>query len=124
IYDTTDSVAVMKLVMKELDLDPKKFTPKALLGRIGTFKDELIDPEMAAAAAEAASRYSIDHAAGKAYGAYQRRLEAANAVDFDDIIVKTVRLVQNHPEVAARYRAQFKHVLVDEYQDTNHAQYV
>ena len=124
IYDTADSVAVMKLVMKELDLDPKKFTPKALLGRIGTFKDELIDPEMAAAASEAASRYSIDHAAGKAYGAYQRRLEAANAVDFDDIIVKTVRLIQNHPEVAARYRAQFRHVLVDEYQDTNHAQYV
>ncbi len=124
IYDTADSVAVMKLVMKELDLDPKKFTPKALLGRIGTFKDELIDPEVAAAAGEAASRYSIDHAAGKAYGAYQRRLEAANAVDFDDIIVKTVRLVQNHPEVAARYRAQFRHVLVDEYQDTNHAQYV
>ncbi|MBC7299042.1 MAG: UvrD-helicase domain-containing protein, partial [Demequina sp.] len=124
IYDTADSVAVMKLVMRELDIDPKKFTPKALLGRVGSFKDELIDPEMAAAAGEAASRYSIDHAAGMAYGAYQRRLEAANAVDFDDIIVKTVRLVQNHPAVAARYRAQFRHVLVDEYQDTNHAQYV
>lgn len=124
IYDTADSVAVMKLVMKELDLDPKKFTPKALLGRVGTFKDELIDPDVAVAAAEAAPRYSIDRAAGRAYGAYQRRLEAANAVDFDDIIVRTVRLVQHHPEVAARYRAQFKHVLVDEYQDTNHAQYV
>ncbi len=124
IYDTTDSVAVMKLVMKELDLDPKKFTPKALLRRVGNFKDELIEPEVAAAAGEAASQYSIDYAAGKAYGAYQRRLEAANAVDFDDIIVRTVRLVQNHPEVAARYRAQFRNVLVDEYQDTNHAQYV
>ena len=71
-----------------------------------------------------ASKFSIEHAAGLAYGAYQRRLEAANAVDFDDIIVKTVRLLQDNPEVAARYRAQFRHVLVDEYQDTNHAQYV
>ena len=124
IYDSADQVAVMKLVMNELDIDPKKFTPKALLSRIGTYKDELISPDVAAAAAESASRFSIDHAAGRAYGAYQRRLEAANAVDFDDIIVKTVRLLQDHPEVAQRYRQQFRHVLVDEYQDTNHAQYV
>ncbi len=124
IYDSADQVAVMKLVMNELDIDPKKFSPKALLGRIGTYKDELISPEVAAAAAEAASRFSIDHAAGKAYGAYQRRLEAANAVDFDDIIVKTVHLMQNHPQVLEHYRRQFRHVLVDEYQDTNHAQYV
>ncbi len=124
IYDSADSVAVMKLVMNELDLDPKKFNPKALLGRVGKYKDELIEPEVAAAAASMASKFSIEHAAGLAYGAYQRRLEAANAVDFDDIIVKTVRLLQAHPEVAARYRAQFRHVLVDEYQDTNHAQYV
>ena len=81
-------------------------------------------PDDAAAAAAMASKFSIEHAAGLAYGAYQRRLEAANAVDFDDIIVKTVRLLQDNPEVAARYRAQFRHVLVDEYQDTNHAQYV
>lgn len=124
IYDSADSVAVMKLVMNELDLDPKKFTPKALLGRVGKYKDELIEPEVAAAAATMASKFSIEHAAGLAYGAYQRRLEAANAVDFDDIIVKTVRLLQGNPEVAARYRAQFRHVLVDEYQDTNHAQYI
>jgi DNA helicase-2/ATP-dependent DNA helicase PcrA len=124
IYDSADSVAVMKLVMNELDLDPKKFKPKALLGRIDTYKDELIDPEVAAASAAVASKFSIEHAAGLAYGAYQRRLEAANAVDFDDIIVKTVKLLQAHPEVAARYRGQFRYVLVDEYQDTNHAQYV
>jgi len=123
IYDSADSTAVMKLVMNELDLDPKKFNPKALLGRVGKYKDELIEPEVAAAAASMASKFSIEYAAGLAYGAYQRRLEAANAVDFDDIIVKTVRLLQTHPEVAARYRAQFRHVLVDEYQDTNHAQY-
>lgn len=124
IYDTADSVAVMKLVMNELDIDPKKFSPKALLSRIGLYKDELIGPEVAEAAAQAASRFSIDHAAGRAYAAYQRRLQAAGAVDFDDIIVRTVRLFQDHPDVTARYRAQFRHVLVDEYQDTNHAQYV
>jgi DNA helicase-2/ATP-dependent DNA helicase PcrA len=123
IYDTTDSVNLMKLVMKELDLDPKKFTPKALLGRIGQFKDELVSPHEALVATEGASRFTIEHAAGQAYPLYQARLEAANAVDFDDIIVKSVRLLQEHPEVTRRYRERFRHVLVDEYQDTNHAQY-
>ncbi|WP_062200834.1 DNA helicase PcrA [Demequina salsinemoris] len=124
IYDTADSVNLMKLVMKELNLDPKKFTPKAILGRIGTFKDELISPEQALAANEGKSRFSIDHAAATAYGPYQRRLAAAHAVDFDDIIVRTVHLMQDHPEICGEYRARFRHVLVDEYQDTNHAQYV
>ena len=124
IYDTADSVNLMKLVMKELNLDPKKFTAKSLLARVGAFKDELVGPAEARAATEAASRFSIDHAAGQAYGVYQARLEASNAVDFDDIIVKTVRLLQDVPEAAAKYRERFRHVLVDEYQDTNHAQYV
>lgn len=124
IYDTSDSVNLMKLVMKELNLDPKKFTPKALLGRIGKYKDELIDPEVALAGAAMASRFSIEHAAATAFPLYQRRLEAANAVDFDDIIVKTVALLQRHPDVARAYRERFRHLLVDEYQDTNHAQYV
>jgi DNA helicase-2/ATP-dependent DNA helicase PcrA len=124
IYDSADSQALMKLVMRELDIDPKKFSAKALLGRIGQFKDELISPDVAATLTEGTSRFSIDHAAGQAYGLYQSRLEAANAVDFDDLIVKTVLMLQKHPEVAARYRSQFRHVLVDEYQDTNHAQYV
>jgi DNA helicase-2/ATP-dependent DNA helicase PcrA len=123
IYDSADSVNLMKLVMKELNLDPKKFSPKALLGRIGQFKDELIAPAAAAAATERTSRHTVEYAAGQAYPLYQARLEAANAVDFDDIIVKSVRLLQEHPEVARRYRERFRHVLVDEYQDTNHAQY-
>jgi len=124
IYDTADAVNLMKLVMKELDLDPKKFSPKAILSRIGRFKDELISPDIALAAAEGASRHSVDHAAALAYPEYQRRLEAANAVDFDDIIVKTVRLLQDNEAVSRRYRERFRHILVDEYQDTNHAQYV
>ncbi|WP_297080853.1 UvrD-helicase domain-containing protein [uncultured Demequina sp.] len=124
IYDSADSQNLMKLVMKELDIDPKKFTAKALLNRIGTYKDELIDPATALAGSEMASRFTIEHAAGRAYGEYQRRLEAANAVDFDDIIVKTVRLLQENPQIAREYRERFRHILVDEYQDTNHAQYV
>jgi len=124
IYDTADSVNLMKLVMRELDLDPKKFTPKSILGRIGRFKDELISPEVALAAADTVSRHSVDHAAAIAYPEYQRRLEAANAVDFDDIIVKTVRLLQDNDGIAHEYRTRFRHILVDEYQDTNHAQYV
>jgi len=124
IYDTADSVNLMKLVMRELDLDPKKFTPKSILSRIGRFKDELISPEVALAAADGVSRHSLDHAAALAYPEYQRRLGAANAVDFDDIIVKTVRLIQDNEDVARAYRERFRHILVDEYQDTNHAQYV
>ncbi|WP_084127819.1 DNA helicase PcrA [Demequina sp. NBRC 110055] len=124
IYDQTDSANLMKLVAKELDIDPKKFTPKALLNRIGKFKDELVSPMEALAATENASKFSIDHAAGRAYAEYQRRLDAANAVDFDDIIVRTVRLLQENPQVARAYRERFRHVLVDEYQDTNHAQYI
>ena len=124
IYDTADAVNLMKLVMRELDMDPKKFTPKSVLGRIGRFKDELISPEVAFAAADGVSRHSMDHAAALAYPEYQRRLEAANAVDFDDIIVKTVRLLQDNDDVARRYRERFRHILVDEYQDTNHAQYI
>ena len=123
IYDTADSINLMKLVMKEVDLDPKRFTANGLLSRIGRFKDELIDPAGAETLASATNRFSMEHGAAAAYGLYQARLEAANAVDFDDLIVKTVRLLTEHPEVARAYRERFRHVLVDEYQDTNHAQY-
>ncbi len=124
IYDTADSVNLMKLVLKQENVDPKKFTAKTVLARVGQFKDELLTPAEAVTLTEGAPRYSLDHVAGIAYAAYQARLEAANAVDFDDIIVTTVRLLQDHADVAAKYRERFRHVLVDEYQDTNHAQYV
>src|SRR5690606_15243750 len=112
VYDSADSQALTKPAIRELDIDAKKCSAKALLGRIGQFKDELVSPSEAAALTEGASRFSIDHAAGQAYGLYQARLEAANAVDFDDIIVKTVLMLQKHPDVAARYRSQFSYVLV------------
>ncbi len=124
IYDAADSVNLMRLVSKEMDLDPKQYPPKALAARIGRFKDELLTPEEAVRLTEGVSRFTLEYVAGQAYGPYQARLEAANAVDFDDIIAKVVRLLQGHPDVARRYRERFRHILVDEYQDTNHAQYV
>ncbi len=120
IYDSADSERLMGLVCKELDLDPKYHPPKAMANRVSTLKNELLDFETAAARA---SGYR-EKALAEAYGEYQRRLIAAGAMDFDDIIMVTVNLMQAFPDMTALYRRRFRHVLVDEYQDTNHAQYV
>jgi DNA helicase-2/ATP-dependent DNA helicase PcrA len=120
IYDQADSERLMALVCRGLELDPKYHPPKAMAGRVSALKNELVDFESVAAAA---TGYR-DKALAEAYGEYQRRLVAAGAMDFDDLIMVTVNLLQAFPEVAERYRSRFRHVLVDEYQDTNHAQYV
>ena len=120
IYDQADSQRLMALVCRELELDAKHHPPKAMLNQVSTLKNELIDYESAAAKA---SGYR-EKALAQAYGEYQRRLAAAGAMDFDDLIMITVNLLQGFPEVAAEYRSRFRHVMVDEYQDTNHAQYV
>ncbi len=120
IYDQADSERLMSLVCRELDLDPKYHPPKAMAGRVSTLKNELLDYETVAARA---SGYR-EKALAEAYGEYQRRLVAAGAMDFDDLIMVTVNLLQAFPDMAAEYRRRFRHVLVDEYQDTNHAQYV
>jgi DNA helicase-2/ATP-dependent DNA helicase PcrA len=120
IYDQADSERLMALVCRELDLDPKYHPPKAMVGRVSTLKNELLDYETVAARA---SGYR-EKALAEAYGEYQRRLVAAGAMDFDDLIMVTVNLLQAFPDVAAGYRRRFRHVLVDEYQDTNHAQYM
>ncbi|HEX9032246.1 MAG TPA: DNA helicase PcrA [Streptosporangiaceae bacterium] len=120
IYDQADSERLMALVCRELDLDPKYHPPKAMAGRVSTLKNELLDYETAASRA---SGYR-EKALAQAYGEYQRRLVAAGAMDFDDLIMVTVNLLQALPDVAQAYRRRFRHVLVDEYQDTNHAQYV
>ena len=120
IYDQADSERLMALVCRELDLDPKYHPPKAMVGRVSTLKNELLDHETIAARA---SGYR-EKALAEAYGEYQRRLVAAGAMDFDDLIMVTVHLLQAFPDMAAEYRRRFRHVLVDEYQDTNHAQYV
>ncbi|HUZ53366.1 MAG TPA: DNA helicase PcrA [Streptosporangiaceae bacterium] len=120
IYDQADSERLMALVCRELDLDPRYHPPKAMVGRVSTLKNELLDYETVAARA---SGYR-EKALAEAYGEYQRRLVAAGAMDFDDLIMVTVNLLQAFPDVAHEYRQRFRHVLVDEYQDTNHAQYV
>src|ERR1039457_2364970 len=120
IYDQADSQRLMALVCRELELDPKYHPPKAMAAQVSNLKNELVDYE---ALASRASGYR-EKALAQAYGEYQRRLAAAGAMDFDDLIMVTVNLLQAFPEVAAEYRRRFRHILVDEYQDTNHAQYV
>lgn len=119
IYDAADSRRLMSLVCRDLDLDPKRYPPKAFSARISGLKNELIDEE--SWAAQAGDGY--EKTLAEAYGLYQSRLREANALDFDDLIMTTVNLLQAFPDVAEHYRRRFRHVLVDEYQDTNHAQY-
>ena len=119
IYDSADSKRLMTLVCREMELDPKRFTPRAILNWVSNAKNELLDHE--AAAGRAGNDTEMVYA--EAYGLYQRRLTAANAMDFDDLIMNTVHLFRAFPEVREIYRRRFRHVLVDEYQDTNHAQY-
>lgn len=119
IYDAADSKRLMTLVLKGLDLDPKKYQPGAVLHWVSNHKNELRDPEEAAQD----TRNSFEEAYAAAYTNYQRRLREANALDFDDLIMTTVHLFQTLPDVRENYRRRFRHVLVDEYQDTNHAQY-
>lgn len=119
IYDTQDSVRLLTLVSKELNIDSKTYSAKFLLGQISNLKNELIDYESAMAKAATPNEEIV----AQAYGEYQRRLLRASAVDFDDLIGHTVALLQMFPDVAEYYHRKFRHVLVDEYQDTNHAQY-
>ncbi|MEV4611833.1 DNA helicase PcrA [Kitasatospora sp. NPDC049258] len=119
IYDSADSQRLMGLVCRDLDLDPKQFPPKSFTAKISNLKNELIDEETYADQAANPTEKKL----AEAYFLYQRRLREANALDFDDIIMTTVNLLQAFPDVAEHYRRRFRHILVDEYQDTNHAQY-
>jgi len=120
IYDQADSQRLMALACRELELDAKQYPPKAMAAQVSNLKNELIDYETFASRAQTAREKAL----AEAYSEYQRRLLAAGAMDFDDLIMVTVNLFQAMPEVAAEYRRRFRHVLVDEYQDTNHAQYI
>jgi DNA helicase-2/ATP-dependent DNA helicase PcrA len=119
IYDDADSKRLMQLVANQLDLDPKRFPVRGILNWVSACKNDLVDHESAGARVRSAAEESY----AAAYGEYQRRLIAANALDFDDLIMTTVHLLQAFPELREQYRRRFRHVLVDEYQDTNHAQY-
>ncbi|MFI5890664.1 DNA helicase PcrA [Actinoplanes sp. NPDC051513] len=119
IYDADDSRRLMQLVIRELDLDPKRYTARGLAAQVSNLKNELVEPDEFKGKAKGPN----ERALAEAYEMYQRRLREAHALDFDDIIMSTVHLFQSHPHVAEAYRRRFRHVLVDEYQDTNHAQY-
>jgi DNA helicase-2/ATP-dependent DNA helicase PcrA len=120
IYDRADQVAVVKGVLRALDLDEKRFAPAGMLAWIGQRKDELAD--VATAKRQAANYY--DETAARVYEAYQRQLHEDDAVDFDDLLMRTVFLFEQHPDVLARYQGRWQQILVDEYQDTNRAQYL
>jgi len=122
IYDGDDSRRLLGMIAKEANLDLKKFSPRALANAISNLKNELIGPERAQQNAEK-TKNPFEATVAKVYAEYQRRLREANAVDFDDLIGEVVGLFQRHPQVVEYYRRRFRHVLVDEYQDTNHAQY-
>ena len=122
IYDAADSTRLITLIVRELGIDPKRFTPKTFAHRISDLKNELITP--AQFAERAVTSNPLERHLAEVYRAYAQRLSAANALDFDDIIMRTVSLLQTRPAVAEMYRRRFRHILVDEYQDTNHAQYV
>ena len=120
IYDSSDSQRLMGMVTRDLDLDPKRYPPRMLLSQVSNLKNELIDEDDFARRAA----NPMEQVLAEVYREYQRRLRRANAFDFDDLISSTVALMQLFPDVAARYRQRFRHILVDEYQDTNHAQYI
>ncbi|MEV4468709.1 DNA helicase PcrA [Nonomuraea sp. NPDC049504] len=120
IYDQADSQRLMAMVCREMDLDPKRYPPRSFSAQVSNFKNELVDYESAIDRAGS----HLEKTLAQAYKAYQLKLTEAGAMDFDDIIMNTVTLFQLFPDVAEHYRMRFRHVLVDEYQDTNHAQYI
>ncbi len=123
IYDADDSRRLLLMIGRDMGLDVKRYTPRLLATSISNLKNELITPEQAVAALEPGGD-DLTRIAAEVYGEYQRRLRGANALDFDDLIGETVAVLQRHPQIAQYYRRRFRHILVDEYQDTNHAQYI
>ena len=119
IYDEGDSVRMVKRVMEELSLDPKELPPKTVKRRISSAKNDLVEPD----AFLSSARSPFEEQIGEVYERYERRMAESNAMDFDDLLVKTVRLLEDFEDVRERWRTAFRYVLVDEYQDTNHAQY-
>ena len=121
IYDAADSQRLMSMVMRELDLDPKRYRPRAFSAQVSNLKNELIDEETYSSGLGESTHH--ERMVAEAYRMYQARLRQANAMDFDDLIMTTVNILQAFPDVAEYYHRRFRHVMVDEYQDTNTAQY-
>ncbi|MCC6094308.1 MAG: UvrD-helicase domain-containing protein, partial [Eubacterium sp.] len=119
IYDTDDTRQVMKEVLRRLELDPKVYKEKAILHRISAAKNEMISPE----AFEKSASSWIEKQYARCYYAYQSRLKENNALDFDDLLVKTVELFSQVPDILAHYQERFRYIMIDEYQDTNTVQF-
>lgn len=120
IYDTSDSETVIKQILQELNFDPKEIKPKTIRNKISDAKNQLISPD------EYQSKFvssTLDDITSKVFNIYQSRLKQSNAMDFDDLLVKPIELFDNHPDLLERFQDRFKYILIDEYQDTNHAQY-
>jgi len=120
IYDSSDSVRLLTLIIRDLNLDAKQYAPRAVHAMISAAKNELMGP----ADYVQKTTNHFEEVIAEIFALYQKRLSSANAMDFDDLIGKTVELFQRFPEARSRFRSRFKHILVDEYQDTNHAQYI
>ncbi len=120
IYDTTDQLTLIKECLRELDLDEKKFAPRAILGAISEAKNKLLD----VSSYKAQIKNYFEENVFEAYAKYQKKLVANSALDFDDIIMLTVKIFRENPDVLEEYQERFRYIMVDEYQDTNHAQYV
>jgi len=120
IYDTNDSEQAIKLIMKELNFDPREIQPRSIHRKISDAKNQLINPDTYN------TRFvksTMDDITGRVYKIYQTRLKQANAMDFDDLLVRPIELFSEYPDVLEKYQDRFKYILIDEYQDTNHAQY-
>jgi len=125
IYDADDSRRLLQMIGKDMGLDIKRYSPRLLANSISNLKNELIDPQQALAnLSEDDLSDDLARTVAAVYAEYQQRLRLANALDFDDLIGETVAVLQAFPQIADHYRRRFRHILVDEYQDTNHAQYV
>ncbi len=120
IYDTSDSENAIKLILKELNFDPKEIKPKTIHRKISDAKNQLIHPDTYK------TRFvhsTLDDIAARVFEVYEVRMRQTNAMDFDDLLIKPVKLFEEHPDVLEKYQDRFKYILIDEYQDTNHAQY-
>ncbi len=125
IYDADDSRRLLQMIGKDMGLDIKRYSPRLLANAISNLKNELIDPQQAVAnLSDDENADDLARTVAAVYAEYQQRLRVANALDFDDLIGETVAVLQAFPQIADHYRRRFRHILVDEYQDTNHAQYV
>lgn len=120
IYDSSDSENAIKLILKELNFDPREIRPRTIQYKISDAKNQLIMPDMYS---QRFVQSTLDDITARVYTVYAERLKQANAMDFDDLLVKPIELFEEHPDVLEKYQDKFRYILIDEYQDTNHAQY-